>query len=129
MTTQTETNVVKQPAPTAAPQRPVTTPRYQVAELEHGAQVQVFLPGIDKSAVETTVEHNRLVVRARQTWSAPASWAVVHRESKTTDYHLILELDPMFDQSSVAADLANGVLNITIAKQKALKPRKIEITN
>jgi len=129
MSTATENTLVKQSVATPVPQRPVATPRYNVAEVEDGARVQVFLPGIDKSAVETTVEHNRLVVKARQTWTAPESWAVVHRESRAADYQLALEIDPSFDQSNVSADLSNGVLKINIAKQKALKPRRIEITN
>jgi HSP20 family molecular chaperone IbpA len=133
-TTQTETKV----APTngngngnghAAPQQPAAIPRYTVTEAKDGFQVSVFLPGIDKSAVETTVEHNRLTVRARQTWKAPETWSVVHRETRQPNYQLVLELDPSIDQSSVSADLSNGVLKLKLSKAKALQPRRIEILN
>jgi HSP20 family protein len=134
-TTKNETNVVTAPSTkvngngNGAQHRPVAVPRYTIAEVQDGFQVHVYLPGIEKSAVETTVEHDRLTVKARQTWKTPETWTVVHQETRQPDYHLALELDPSIDQSSVAADLTNGVLKLSLSKAKALQPRRIEIAN
>jgi HSP20 family protein len=127
MTNQTTSVVPSAPSAPDRQQRPVTVPPYRVTESAEGFTVHVALPGVDKSAVETTVDRERLIIKAHRTWVPPETWVTLHRETKQADSQLVLELSREIDQNSVSADLSNGILKVFLAKAKSLQPRKVEI--
>jgi len=110
----------------AAPRRAVVPP-YTVQETADAFVVTAHLPGVDKSALETHVDGENLTVFARRTWTPPAGWATVYRESSTADFRLVLELDHRINREAVKAELKQGVLTLTLPKAEAIKPRRIEI--
>ncbi len=126
--TTTQSAVTSQPQqPQVTRSAPVATPFYRVTEAADAYTVHVHLPDVTKEGVETAVNHDRLTIHARRGWKAPEGWTVLHRETRTNDSQLVLELSPEIDQSNITADLVDGVLKVTLGKSKALKPRKIEI--
>ena len=80
-----------------------------------------------RSVSSDRVDGENLTVFGRRTWTAPATWAPVHREIGGADYRLVLELDKRVNRDAVKAELQQGVLTLTLPKAEALKPRKIEI--
>jgi HSP20 family protein len=83
---------------------------------------------VDRAALETTVDGETLTVWGRRTWTAPADWTLVYRETSPADYRLALELDQRVNREAVRAELNQGVLTLTLPKAETVKPRKIEIT-
>jgi HSP20 family protein len=102
-------------------------PRYTVQENADAFVVTAQLPGVDRTALETSVDGENLTVTARRTWTPPAEWTTVHREISGADFHLVLNLDNRVNRDAVKAELAQGVLTLTLPKAEALKPRKITI--
>jgi HSP20 family molecular chaperone IbpA len=76
----------------AAPRRTVI-PRYGVRETADSFVVTALVPGVERSAIETTVHGENLTVVAGRSNSVPAEWTPLHRESADADYRLVLELD------------------------------------
>jgi len=115
-----------QVATQAEPRRTVP-PRYDVNETADAFVITALVPGADRSAIETHVDGENLTVLARRTWSAPAGWTAVYRETPSVDYQLVLELDHRVNREAVRAELNQGVLTLTLPKAEAVKPRRIEI--
>jgi HSP20 family protein len=107
--------------------RRTIVPRYHVQETEGAFTVTAYVPGVERSALETHVDGEELTVVANRTWTAPSDWTPVHRESTPADYRLVLELDHRVNHEGVRAELNQGVLTLTLPKSETAKPRKIEI--
>jgi HSP20 family molecular chaperone IbpA len=112
---------------TQAPQRRTVTPRYEVKETAEAFVITAFVPGVDRSAIETHVDGDNLTLVARRTWTAPEGWTAVYRETPTADYQLVLEIDHRVNRDAVRAELNQGVLTLTLPKAESVKPRRIEI--
>jgi HSP20 family protein len=120
--TKTEPNATTQTAP-----RRTLVPRYGVEETTDAFVITAFVPGVERSALETNVDGETLTVSARRTWTPPADWTAVHRETAVADHRLVLELDHRVNRDAIRAELNQGVLTLTLPKAEAVKPRKIEI--
>jgi HSP20 family molecular chaperone IbpA len=112
---------------TQTPPRRTIVPRYDVQENADAFVLTTYLPGVDRSALETHVDGENLTVFGRRTWTPPAEWATVYRESQAADYRLVLELDHRINRDAVKAELTQGVLTLTLPKAESVKPRRIEI--
>jgi HSP20 family molecular chaperone IbpA len=119
-------NNESQVATQTAPRRTIV-PRYDVQENADAFVITAYLPGVDRSALETSVDGENLTVFGRRTWTPPAAWATVYRESQAADYRLVLELDHRINRDAVKAELTQGVLTLTLPKAESVKPRRIEI--
>ena len=109
-----------------APRRAIT-PRYNVEETADAFVLTAFVPGVNRSDLETNLDRETLTVFARRTWTAPAEWTAVYRETPQADFRLVLELDHRVNRNAVRAELSQGVLTLTLPKAEAVKPRRIEI--
>jgi HSP20 family molecular chaperone IbpA len=109
------------------PARRTLVPRYEIREDENAYVVTAYVPGVERSAVETTVHGDNLTVVARRGSLTPDRWTPVHRESFDADYRLVLGLDHRVDRENVKAELSQGVLTLTVPKADTVKPRRIEI--
>jgi HSP20 family molecular chaperone IbpA len=98
-----------------------------VNETQDAFVLTAWLPGVDRSSLETTVDGNTLTVLGRRAFTPPAGWAVVHREIPQADFRLVLEVDHRVNREAVRAELSQGVLTLTLPKAEAVKPRRIEI--
>jgi HSP20 family protein len=112
---------------TQAPARRILIPRYNVRETANAFVVTAYVPGVERSAIETSVHGESLTVQARRTATVPSEWTPLHRESLEADYRLELELDQRINRDAVEAGLNQGVLTLTLPKAEATKPRRIEI--
>lgn len=90
--------------------------------------VTAELPGLARDQIELAVQDNRLTIRGVRPAAGP--------ETATRHYHQVERghgsfqrtfefVDPV-DQESIAADLRDGVLTITLPKI-ATQPRRIEV--
>jgi len=109
-----------------APRRTVT-PRYSVRETGEAFVLTAWQPGVDHSALETTIDGETLTLLGRRAFTTPEGWTALHREIPQTNYRLVVELDHRVNRDTVSAELSQGVLTLTLPKAEVVKPRKIEI--
>jgi HSP20 family protein len=114
-------------APTETVTRRTIVPRYNVKEIADAFVITAYLPGVDRTALETHVDGDNLTVFAKRTWTAPEDWTLVYRETPQADYRLVLEVDHRVNREAIRAELNQGVLTLTLPKAEAVKPRRIEI--
>ena len=110
----------------SAPRRAII-PRHDVEETADAFIITAYVPGVERSEVETSVDNETLTVFARRTWTPPSDWTAVYRETPMADYRLALELDHRVNRGAVKAELKEGVLTLTLPKAESVKPRKIDI--
>ena len=115
------------PASTQTAPRRTITPRYNVEETADAFVITAFVPGVNRSELETNLDQETLTVVARRTWTPPTEWTAVYRETPLADFRLVLELDHRVNRDAVRAELNQGVLTLTLPKAEAVKPRRIEI--
>lgn len=114
-------------ASTQTTPRRVLVPRYSVQETADAFIITAFVPGVNRSDVETNVDQDTLTIFARRIWTPPTEWTAVYRETPLADYRLELELDHRVNREAVKAELSQGVLTLTLPKAESVKPRRIEI--
>lgn len=103
-------------------------PAYTVQETAEGYRLVVQLPGVAKDGLELTAENNEIRITGRRSWTQPQGWTSLHRETAGNGYELVLTHENAVDAEKIVAELRDGVLNVTLPKPEALKPRKIAVT-
>lgn len=87
----------------------------------------VDLPGVKPGQVTVEIdEKNHLFIRAKTDYVEEKH--NVLRQFKTGNFYRSFSLSDEIDRNRVEAKLENGVLELTVQKREAVKPRKIEIT-
>jgi HSP20 family protein len=87
--------------------------------------VNVELPGVQKDQIDIQVQDRELTISGEITDTGNGRR---HRSSRRTgrfEYRTYLPGDIKADQ--VSATLSDGVLNVTVPKSEAAKPRHIEV--
>lgn len=103
-------------------------PAYELTENAETWGLTAQLPGVTKEGLEVTAEDGRIAIRGRRQWQKPEGWTAVYRESLDAPYELVLEHDNTVDTDKIHAELKEGVLQLSLPKAEALKPRKIAVT-
>jgi HSP20 family protein len=114
----------------AHPQQEPWTPPIDVYETAASYVITVELPGVSREQVELALEDTRLVVRGHRLERRPRDGEAVH-------YHLIergygmfarsFEFAEKVDVEGVKADLADGLLTITLPKAPPPPTRRIQV--
>jgi HSP20 family molecular chaperone IbpA len=102
-------------------------PVYHVDETAEAFKVTVRLPGVAKEGVEVVAENDEIRITARRSWTQPAGWNALHRETPDAGYELVLTHENEIDADKIGAELRDGLLHVTLPKHEALKPRKIAV--
>ena len=90
--------------------------------------IEANLPGLDKEAVEVTFEDGLLTIQAETRHDEQRQEADYHvRERRVGKFSRSFRLPNEADPEKVNAQLANGVLTVTVEKAEAQKPRKIAV--
>ena len=114
--------------PTPAATSPeLRKPRYDVRSAEDAYTIRVELPGVAKDTVSIDYDQGVLTLQAQQRASVPETWKPLHRELNDQGYQLRLKLNAPVDEDKLVAQLADGVLTLTLPIREAAKPRRIEV--
>jgi len=106
---------------------PTVKPAYEIKETNDAFGATVHLPGVAKDGLELTAEEGIFRVVGRRAWKQPEGWTSLYRETADVPYELVLEHDNAIDVDKIHAELADGVLRISLPKAEAIKPRKIAV--
>ncbi|WP_446465975.1 Hsp20/alpha crystallin family protein [Streptomyces sp. BRA346] len=111
----------------APPALTAWVPAADVTEADDAYRVEVDLPGVRRADVDVEVSGQELTVsgeigeRERE--------GVLRRSTRRTgrfEYRMLLPAE--VNTEAVRAEMADGVLTITVPKAEAVKPRHVEIT-
>jgi len=102
-------------------------PIYNIREDEHGYEVTLQLPGVAKTGLEITAQEDEIKITAKRAWTPPAGWTAIYRETPRANFELTLSYGNDVDTEKIGAELKNGLLQLTLPKAEAAKPRKINI--
>ncbi len=79
----------------------------------------VYVPGVSASGVEIEGRGADLTVTAKKARFVRVNFSALHLESAQRDYRLRLRLGTRFDFAAMQAEIAHGVLTITVPKRSA----------
>jgi HSP20 family molecular chaperone IbpA len=114
--------VEQRPAP-----RRVYAPRVDVYESTDAYVVTADVPGVAEDGLEITVEKNRLTIDAHVAPVERNGYRLRVAEHPSGDFHRTFALPDTVDRERIEARLKNGVLQVTLPKSEALRPRRITI--
>ncbi|MEM7792152.1 MAG: Hsp20/alpha crystallin family protein [Verrucomicrobiota bacterium] len=107
---------------------PVRRPNYRVSESDESFNLSVDLPGIERDALDISVEEDVLKIHGASNSVLPEGSRFLSRELPVGDYQLDLRLNVPINENKIEAGLEDGVLKLSLPKSEAVKPRKIEIS-
>lgn len=102
-------------------------PLMRFNETDTAFELRLSLPGVKQDGVKVQIERNTLMVEAHRDTPDRRDMKCIRQEIPMVDYCAAYEVPEDVDTASVGARLANGILEITLKKQEAAKPRQIEI--
>jgi len=91
-------------------------PRFERREHPGALQVVVYLPGTDPAGVVIESRGSELRLKARRLRTVRPNWTSLQLERALPDYALRLRLGTRMNLAAMEADLADGILTLTIPK-------------
>ncbi len=92
-------------------------PAYDCQEHADVMKLIVYVPGVDASGVEIEGRGADLTVTAKKARFVRVNFTALHLEGVQRDYRLRLRLGAGFDYAAMGAEIANGVLTVTLPKR------------
>ena len=86
--------------------------------------VAIDLPGIDRAALEISLDNDRLLIRGERVVEAEGPQRVERPRGR---FLRRFNVPVNVDQKAIAAEYKDGVLRVTLPKRKEQKTRKVEI--
>jgi HSP20 family protein len=106
-------------------------PALNVAATPQSAEVYAFAPGLEPKSIDVQVERGVLSISGERaaTVREDDQRASVHvNERFAGRFHRVITLTDDLDPGEVRASYRDGVLHVSIARQKAAQPRRIEVS-
>ena len=105
-------------------------PALNVAATPRSAEVYAFAPGLEPRSIEVQIERGVLSISGERADSLPGDERTsVHvNERFAGRFHRVITLTDDLDPGEVRATYTDGVLHVSIARQKAAQPRRIEVS-
>ena len=106
-------------APARASAHAFRQPAYDCQEHADAMKLVVYVPGVDASGVEIEGRGADLTVTAKKARFVRVNFNALHLENAQRDYRLRLRLGTGFDYAAMEAEIAHGVLTVTLPKRTA----------
>lgn len=104
-------------------------PHADVVEAENEFRIAVDVPGATSESVELDLNNGVLTITANVPARERQGAAWLRREYGVGAYRRTFQLGDGIDTEGIAAELAHGVLTVTLPKTAARRSRKIEVRN
>ena len=102
-------------------------PPVDVAENENELTLRLDLPGVDLQGIDVQLVGETLTIRGERRFERREGEGYVHLERPYGTFQRSFNLSVPVQPDGVRADYKDGVLTVTLPKQEAVKPRKIQI--
>lgn len=100
-----------------ASQRRAVPPAVDIFENEDEILLRADVPGVSIDGVTVDLHKDRLTLTARRNDASPDG----------PDFHRVFQVPRGIDAENIRANLSQGVLQVTLPKSAALKPRRVPI--
>ncbi|MGA8032547.1 MAG: Hsp20/alpha crystallin family protein [Casimicrobiaceae bacterium] len=104
-----------------------TFPPVNVGSTAEQVDVYLFAPGLDPKALDISIQQNLLTVAGSRKIEADANAGYYRRERYDGDFRRVISLPDDADPDRVNATYRDGVLQITVRRREATRPRQIEV--
>lgn len=102
-------------------------PAINVVQTPTDVQVYLFAPGIDPKQLNVSIQQNLLTIDGRRQIPSEAQAAYYRQERFSGPFHRAISLGDDLDPQRVEAKYRDGIVQITVHRREAAKPRQIEI--
>ena len=102
-------------------------PNADIFETDDALTVVMEIPGVEKKDVSVQLENEVLRIEGRINFSKYEGLEPVYAEYNIGHYARAFTLSNKIDQDGITADLADGVLTLTLRKAKEAQPKRIAI--
>ncbi len=105
-------------------------PPMDVHEHESEYRIRAEVPGVDPKTLDLTVKDDVLTLSGEKHREEEQKNGKVHRiERQYGRFERSFVLPETVDADHIKADFKSGILEVTLPKKEAVKPRRIEVTN
>lgn len=104
------------------------SPLTDIVEAEKSLLVTMDMPGVQKENVKIKLENNTLEVEGHIDFSLYQSMNPVYTEYSVGHYTRKFSLSNSIDSENIEANLANGVLTLTLPKSPEMQPKQIPVS-
>ena len=104
-------------------------PAVNVWEDGEAVYAELEVPGVKSDQVELSVVGNELSIKIARPEIEQEGVTYHRRERGGGSFARVLRLPSDVDADHVQAELANGVLTVTLPKSEAVRPRKIRVAD
>jgi HSP20 family protein len=104
-----------------------TFPAINVGASESQVDVYVFAAGMDPKSLDISLQQNLLSISGERKIESPENAQFYRQERFSGGFRRVITLPEDVDPDRVEATYRNGVLQITIQRREALRPRQIEV--
>ena len=101
------------------------SPAADVYNREHEYVIMIDLPGIEREALELSLDDNRLLVRGTRSVEQDAAQRLERKHGRFL--RRFGPLPPTVDQGAISAEYKDGVLSVRLPKRQEQKARRVEI--
>jgi HSP20 family molecular chaperone IbpA len=98
-----------------------------VFETDAAFRVLADMPGACSDSIEISVEDNMLTITAKVENRYDGLGRLNHQEYGVGDFHRSFRIGDGIDAESINAIYRDGVIEVTLPKAEAVKPRRIDI--
>jgi HSP20 family protein len=106
----------------------VFAPRTNVAETEKEYEITLDLPGLKPEDFNVELNEGRLWISGERKHEAEEKDKTYHRiERHYGQFRRVIPLETAVNAEKIEAEYRDGVLRITVPKDEALLPRRIEV--
>jgi HSP20 family protein len=102
-------------------------PNADIFETDDALTVVMEIPGVEKKDVSVKLENEALHIEARIDHGKYEGLEPVYAEYNIGHYARAFTLSNKIDQDGISADLADGVLTLTLRKAQEAVPKRIPI--
>ena len=102
-------------------------PTTDIFETEDALTVVMEVPGVNKEAVDISVENDVLKIEAKIDPSKYDGMEPLYTEYNVGHFARSFTLSNKIDREQISANLEDGVLTLTLKKAKEATPRKISV--
>lgn len=103
------------------------TPKVDILESDSDVRLFVEMPGVNAEGVDLRFEDGVLTIEGTVQPRQTQGTKYLHREYGTGNYFRRFEVSDGIQADSIAAEIKDGVLTVTLPKAEAARPRKIEV--
>jgi len=109
-----------------------TFPAVNLFEGKDEVTVQAYIPGVDPKKLEVVFQDNALTISGERYTHRPGGSDIPaerfhRRERASGPFTRVVSLPDGLDPDKVTASCRDGILNISIAKHEAQKPKQINV--